>query len=292
MMINGITKHDRTKDQKFDFSVLIPTWNNLEILKNCLRSIEKNSSLSIQPIVIANEGKDGTVEWLEQNKNDYIHAKENIGICYALNICRSLIKSDYVVYLNDDMYVLPGWDTGFQREIKAFDGNDFMFSGTMIEPTETGNNCVIVKNYGNGMDNFEEEKLLAEYKSLEKNDWSGSTWPPNVVHIDVWDMVGGLSTEFSPGMYSDPDFSKKIYEAGVRNFKGISDARVYHFGSKSTKRVKKNTGRKMFIQKWGMSSGDFTKHFLNQGNDYQGSLKETELDGMKKLKNWVKRLMN
>jgi glycosyltransferase involved in cell wall biosynthesis len=217
-MINGIKKYEKKQSQKFDFSVLIPTWNNLEILKNCLKSIEENSSLSIQPIIIANEGKDGTLEWLEQNKYDYIHAKENIGICYALNICRSLIKSDYVVYLNDDMYVLPDWDTGFQREINAYNGKDFMFSGTMIEPTDTGNNCVIVKNYGNGMDNFEEEKLLAEYKSLEKNDWSGSTWPPNVVHIDLWDMVGGLSTEFSPGMYSDPDFSKKIYEAGIRDF--------------------------------------------------------------------------
>jgi hypothetical protein len=45
----------------------------------------------------------------------------------------------------------------------------------------------------------------------------------------------------------------------------------------------------MFIQKWGMSSGDFTKEFLNQGNPYEGKLKETEIDGMKKLKNWVKR---
>ena len=291
-MINGIKKYYKTQNQKFDFSVLIPTWNNLEILKNCLKSLEKNSSLSIQPIIIANEGKDGTLEWLEQSKYDYIHAKENIGICYALNICRSLIKSEYVVYLNDDMYVLPNWDTGFQREINNYDGKDFMFSGTMIEPIETGNNCVIVKNYGNGMANFQEEQLLAEYKSLEKQDWSGSTWPPNVVHLDLWDMVGGLSTEFSPGMYSDPDFSKKIYNAGVRNFKGIADVRVYHFGSKSTKRVKKNTGRNQFIQKWGMSSGDFTKKFLNQGNDYEGKLKETRLNSMKGLKNWVKRLIS
>ena len=38
--------------------------------------------------------------------------------------------------------------------------------------------------------------------------------------VELWDLVGGLSTEYSPGMYSDPDFSKKIYEAGVRIFKG------------------------------------------------------------------------
>lgn len=291
-MINGIKKYNKSESKTFDFSVLIPSWNNLEILKNCLMSIEKNSSLSIQPIVIANEGTDGTVEWLQENKYDFIHAKDNLGVCYALNSCRSLIKSGYIVYLNDDMYVLPGWDTGFQKEIKAYKGKDFMFSGTMIEPTDTGNNCVIVKNYGNGLDNFEEENLLAEYKSLKKKDWSGSSWPPNVVHVDLWDMVGGLSTEFSPGMYSDPDFSKKLYEAGIRNFKGIADVRVYHFGSKSTKRVKKNTGRKQFIQKWGMSSGDFYSQFLNLGEDYKGKLKESELSGMKKVKNWVKRLIS
>lgn len=291
-MINGITRYEKSSNQEFYFSVLIPTWNNLAFLKNCLASIEKNSSLHIQPIIIANEAKDGTLEWLKEQEYDFVHAKENIGVCYALNSCRSLIKSDYVLYLNDDMYVLPGWDIGFKEEIEQTKGKDFMFSGTMIEPTETGNPCVIVKNYGDSLETFKEEELLKEFASLPKENWNGSTWPPNVVHIDVWDIVGGLSIEFSPGMYSDPDFSRKLYEMGIRNFKGIANSRVYHFGSKSTRRVRKNLGRKRFIHKWGISANDFTFKFLQQGKDYSGEIKETELSFFERIKNWGKRVIN
>lgn len=290
-MVDSIKKFDKTGNQQFDFSVLVPSWNNLAILQNCLRSIEKNSLLKIQPIVIANEGVDGTKDWLEKQTVDFVHSTQNLGVCYALNMARSLIKSDYVVYLNDDMYVLPEWDTILMNEINQSPDNMFMFSGTMIEPRDTGNPCVIVKDYGNGLDNFEEEKLLSEYKSLEKKDWSGSTWPPNVVHINTWDLVGGLSTEFTPGMYSDPDFSMKLYQLGIRNFKGLGASRVYHFGSKSTKRVKKNLGRKQFIQKWGMSAGYFTSKYLKQGQDYTGAVVDYIPTGMEKFKNWLKRIL-
>ncbi|MEN8794268.1 MAG: hypothetical protein ABF294_07465, partial [Flavobacteriales bacterium] len=177
-------------------------------------------------------------------------------------------------------------------EINQSPDNMFMFSGTMIEPRDTGNPCVIVKDYGNGLDNFEEEKLLSEYAELEKENWSGSTWPPNVVHINTWDLVGGLSTEFTPGMYSDPDFSMKIYNLGIRNFKGLADSRVYHFGSKSTKRVKKNLGRKMFIQKWEMSSGFFTSKYLKQGRKYEGNVSVYSPTGIERVKNWTKKFMN
>jgi len=268
-MIENLDKVINTTDEKFDFSVFIPTWNNLEYLKLCVSSIQKNSTTNIQLIVLVNEGADGTLDWLKTQKDlDYIHAKKNIGICYGLNVCRSLVKSDYVAYLNDDMYALPNWDKILKDEIAKLNTKLFMISSTMIEPHNTKNPCVKVQNYGDSLENFNEELLLKEYKNLSIKDWSGSTWPPNVVHIDTWDLVGGLSVEFSPGMYSDPDFSKKLYEAGVRTFKGVGNSLVYHFGSKSTKRVKKNTGRDMFLLKWGMAASFFSKNILKMGKPY------------------------
>ena len=46
-------------------------------------------------------------------------------------------------------------------------------------------------------------------------------------------LVGGMSIEFSPGMYSD--LSKKLYESVVRQFKGVGKSLVYHFYSESNK---------------------------------------------------------
>ncbi len=292
-MIQDIVKYHRTTHSSYKFCVLIPTWNNIEYLKVCVDSILKNSHFDIQIIVIVNEGNDKTTEWLEnKGKIDYIQSKYNIGICYGLNIARSLIKSEYIVYVNDDMYLLPNWDLEFYREIERIGNKDFMLSGTMIEPIDTNNPCVIVKDYGRNVLDFQEELLLKEYDTLSIKDWSGSMWPPNVVHIELWDLVGGLSIEYSPGMYSDPDFSRKLFEVGVRCFKGKGNSLAYHFGSKSTKRVKKNNGRKTFLLKWGITPNTFTKEYLKLGERFSSNISASVLDKKTLLLNKIKRVIS
>ena len=92
--------------------------------------------------------------------------------------------------------------------------------------------------------------------------------------LSLWKKVGGYSDEFSPGMYSDPDSSMKLWEIGVRYFKGIGNSRVYHFMSKSTGKVVKNDGRKMFMQKWKITPGYFYKRMLKMGEPWKGELKD------------------
>lgn len=291
-MLQKIRKIQKTNGQQFAFSLLLPTWNNLPYLQLCIESIRCNSKLSIQIIVIVNEGSDGTVEWLEQqNSIDYVHASHNIGICYGLNAARSLVKAEYIVYLNDDMYVLPDWDIHLFNEIQKIGHSDFMLSGTMIEPYSTGNPCVVVKDFGTSLDNFRKNDLLDTYTTLYRSDWSGSTWPPNVVHRDLWDLVGGFSVEFTPGMYSDPDLSKKVYDTGVRIFRGIGISLVYHFGSKSTKRVKQNKGRNTFLLKWGITASLFTKKYLSAGNANATTLTEQTLSAADKYTSIIKRIL-
>lgn len=292
-MIDSIQKFQKSAQNSYDFCVLIPSWNNLDYLKNCIRSIQKNSQLSIQIIVVVNEGRDKTKDWLDtQNSIDYIYSPTNIGICYGLNITRSLIKSSYVVYVNDDMYLLPDWDLELMNEIKSIKSKSFMLSSTMIEPTDSSNPCVVVKDYGQDLNSFKEDLLLKEYKSLLKEDWSGSMWPPNVVHIDIWDLVGGMSIEFSPGMYSDPDLARKLYEAGVRIYKGVGRSLVYHFGSKTTHRQKMNKGRKIFLSKWGITAGSFKKDYVRLGENYTTLTNEIIFSKTTLLINRLKRFLN
>jgi len=291
-MLNKITKIKKDQRDNLKFSIIVPTWNNLDYLKLLLNSILKNSHFSHQVIVLINEGVDGTLDWVKSQENiDYVHAEKNIGICYGLNICRSLVATDYLLYINDDMYVLPEWDLELYNEIQKIGHKNFMLSSTMIEPTETSNPCVIVKDFGDSISSFKEEDLLKQYTDFIKEDWFGSTWPPNIMHIDLWDLVGGFSTEYSPGMYSDPDLSKKLWDAGVRYFKGLGKSKVYHFGSKSTKRVKKNVGSKMFLDKWGISSNTFTKFYLKRGDKFTGVLPDENLKYGIKLKSKLKRLL-
>jgi hypothetical protein len=192
--------------------------------------------------------------------------------------------------MNDDMYACPGWDKRLVDEIRSIGHNYFFISATAIEPVASSN-CAIEKNYGTDVETFREEELLKEFSTLPGSDWQGSTWPPNVVHKDIWDMVGGYSIEFSPGMYSDPDFSMKLWQAGIRLFKGITQSRVYHFGSKSTRKMVKNKGYYMFIAKWRMTSSTFTHKFLQRGEPYKGLLNQPEIAGSLKWKNLFKRVV-
>jgi len=235
------------------FSIIIPTWNNLPFLRLCVDSIRRHSSEEHQIIIHVNEGSDGTLEWVREQGFDYTWSERNVGVCIACNMMRAKVQTDYILYLNDDMYVLPGWDTALAAEVDALPDNRFFLSSTMIHPRKP-ENIGIVADYGDSLETFEEERLLREYAALPCADWRGATWPPNLLHRDIWDLVGGYSIEFSPGMGSDPDLTAKLWMAGVRHFKGLADSRVYHFETKSTERIRQNDARMQFMLKWGVAN--------------------------------------
>ena len=251
------------------FSIIIPTWNNLALLQLCIRSIRENSAHAHQIIVHVNDGHDGTLDWVRAQGIAHTASPQNIGICLAVNEAAMHATQDYILYLNDDMYCCPGWDTALVNRLKQLDTDLFMLSGTMIEPRDTNNPCVIVRNYGSEVEKFEEARLLAELPQLKKADWCGATWPPTLVSRRWWHMVGGYSSEFSPGMSSDNDFSMKLWHAGCRIFLGVGNSLVYHFQCKSTGKVVKNNGGKQFLHKWGMRQSVFDHYYLRRGKPAQ-----------------------
>ena len=261
-----------------EFSILIPTWNNLEFLKCCVNSIRKNSIVQHEILVYVNEGADGSADWCEKENIKFIHSKKNVGVCTSLNALFEIATKDIICYVNDDMYLCPNWDEPLIKEIETIGDEKFYFSSTMIEPEDTGNKCVLAPfPFGKTPSEFKESELLAALPKMNKADWSGSTWPPNLMHRNMWKAIDGYGEEFSPGLYSDPDVSMKLWQQGVRIFKGLGESRAYHFMSKSTGRVKMNDGKKTFLKKWGVSSSWFVREVLKQGQFYTGPLSEKKI---------------
>lgn len=273
------------------FSILIPTWNNLEFLKCCVDSIRRNSFEQHEILVYVNEGSDGSAEWCEKENLKFIHSEKNVGVCTALNGLFELASNDIICYVNDDMYLCPQWDESLIQEIENIGHEKFYLSATMIEPEETGNKCVLAPfEFGKTPSEFKEDELKAALPQMSKPDWSGSTWPPNLMHRKMWNAIEGYGEEFSPGLYSDPDVSMKLWQNGVRIFKGLGDSRAYHFMSKSTGRVKMNDGKKTFLKKWGVSSSWFVRNVLMQGEIYSGPLPEKTISP--NLKDRIKGLLS
>ena len=247
------------------FSIVIPSWNNLPLLKLCVESVRANSAFAHQIIVHINDGSDGSLEWVRSQGLTHTYSAQNTGICLTVNQAAALAQHDLILYLNDDMYCCPEWDTRLLAKVQHLGHDGFVLSGTMIEPVASGNRCVSVSDFGRDADSFRENDLLENYQSLAKPDWYGATWPPTLVHRRWWHAVGGYSSEFSPGMSSDNDFSMKMWGAGCRVFLGVGDSLVYHFMCKSTGRIVKNDGRKQFMRKWGITPSLFDRYYLRRG---------------------------
>ena len=256
------------------FSIIIPTLNNLEYLKFCIKSIKRNSKLKNEIITHVNIGDDGTIDFLQQEKIDFTHTDYNSGICEGINKAAKLAKFNYMLYAHDDFYFCPNWDEILEKEVKKIGHNNFYISGTMMNEGQINFNC------GETLNDFDEKKFLDNYKNYNYYDFQGSTWAPSLVHRDIWNKVGGLSEEYFPGTGSDPDFNMKLWNLGIRIFKGINDFKVYHFGStvlrKKLNKISKNkygsTGAKIFLLKWGISIKFFKKYYLKSDTIYNGPL--------------------
>src|SRR6185312_12351662 len=262
------------------FSIVIPSWNNLAYLKLAVETIRRHSTHPHQILVHVNDGGDGTLEWAREQGLEHTHSESNIGICYAVNRVAALATGRYLVYLNDDMAVLPGWDTRLIEVAERLEGRRFMLSATMIEPGGDANRCTVKRDFGHDPASFREAELIAALPSLRRSDWLGSTWPPTLLPLWMWQEVGGYSVEFSPGMSSDNDFSMKLWHAGCRTFIGLGDSFVYHFSQVSTGRIVRNDGRLQFLHKWGISQRDFDRACLHRGEpvELEVALAGRELD--------------
>jgi|TARA_B110000858_G_C17784015_1_gene466233 glycosyltransferase involved in cell wall biosynthesis len=248
------------------FSIVIPTFNNLEYLKLCVSSIKKNSIFNHE-IIVHNNGENEPINaFLEKNNILYTQTGQNIGITGGVNTGAQRASTDYIVYAHDDFYFLPGWDIAWKNEIENLKNNFFYLSGTMVQNGQVNYDC------GDSIETFDEQKLLNGHHNINYYDFQGSTWAPHIIHKDLWKKVGGFSEEFFPGTGSDPDLNLKLWNLGVRIFKGIGNCKVYHFGSIVTRKKFKNDksiitdsgrkGAKTFLKKWGFSIKFFTKHYL------------------------------
>ena len=270
------------------FSILIPSFNNLEYLKTCIDSLKKNSKYEHQIIVHINEGTDGSLEYIKENNLEYTYSENNIGMPKALNKSSALAKFDYILISHDDFYYCPGWDIELVNNVNFIGHNNFYLSSTMVGAGQ------VEFDAGQTVDNFDETKLLDNLEKIKTIDFQGTTKCPGLIHKEVWKRVGGWSEEFSPTGGDDTDFAMKLWKINIRIFKGLGKSLAYHFGSITTRKKDKSLftylgsrGNKIFLKKWGYNINFFENFFLRSGldknkdlifNEYTGPLKEPKKD--------------
>lgn len=133
---------------KLKISVVIPNYNGMNFLGNCLKSLENESerdeSHFLELIIIDNGSNDGSLDFLKDKANDnnldninysLILNKNNLGFAKAVNQGIKLANdqnTDYISLLNNDVVVKPGFISSLVKSIEI-DENIFSVSSKMLQ---------------------------------------------------------------------------------------------------------------------------------------------------------------
>jgi len=92
-------------------SVIIPHWNGIDVLSECLDSLKKTNFDSFEIIVSENASSDGSQAWVKENHPDVILVEndKNYGYAGGCNRGANLAKGKYLLFLNNDTIQDPNW---------------------------------------------------------------------------------------------------------------------------------------------------------------------------------------
>lgn len=98
-------------DQIPKVSVIIPHWNGIDVLSECLDSLKKTSFTSFEIIISDNASTDGSQNWIKEN-HPTIHLIENdtnFGYAGGCNIGSEIARGEYLIFLNNDTIQNLDW---------------------------------------------------------------------------------------------------------------------------------------------------------------------------------------
>jgi len=204
-------------------SIVIPVYDQLEHTRACLDSLDEHTRAPWRLIVVDNGSSDGTGEYLAERAAEWDHMTvitndENAGFTLAVNQGMEAADGRYVVLLNNDTTVTPGWLTGLVMLAESDDRIGLV--GPKILHPETGQIRTIgglVFHMGGkvspppGQDQDADDPRFAE--PFECQYVEGSCM---LVKRAVIDEIGVLDEVFAPAYYEDTDYCFRAREAGFR----------------------------------------------------------------------------
>jgi GT2 family glycosyltransferase/glycosyltransferase involved in cell wall biosynthesis/SAM-dependent methyltransferase len=240
-------------------SVIVVTYNNLELTRACLSSLEEYSeNTQLEIIVVDNASSDGSPaflsEWVvEKSNHKLILNDENRGFAAANNQGLEYATGDYLALLNNDTYVTPGWIRTLVRHLER----DKTIGLIGPVTNNIGNEAKIDIAYGD-MDDM----LLKSAAYTRKR--IGRTYPLRTAAFfcvmmprATYERVGKLDEAFGLGFFEDDDYCRRVEHLGL----GIicaEDVFIHHHLSASFNKLKQEERRSLFEKnkatyeaKWG-----------------------------------------
>jgi glycosyltransferase involved in cell wall biosynthesis len=248
----------------------IPSKTNLRYLKTCIPSIRENAFRKDHDIIVfVDSDEDGTIEWLEQVKDEYNLTyyvnpdlgKRLFGIGKAYDYCIEKSTTDIFMIFHADMML------GKDADLNAFNylKSKTVVCSTRIEPPIHPNDGEKIQiDFGMWPEEFKKEEFNRYVESqLTETKTTNGVFAPWMMYRDEFLAIGG----HDPIMHSCREDSDIFNRMKLNGFKFIQswNSLVYHltgrgagsFGGDEKRHEQwkrdMNNSTKEFIRKWGSS---------------------------------------
>lgn len=231
-------------------AVVILNWNGKEQLKTFLPSVVAHTP-NAEIILADNASTDDSIEWLKKNYPlvRIISLAENFGYAGGYNEALKFVDSEFLVLLNSDVEVTPGWLEPMVEALQA--SNDIAACQPKILSYKEKELFEYAGAAGGFIDSYgipfckgrilnSIEKDTLQYNTVDSIFWA--TGACFCVRNSIFKQTGGFDADFFAHM-EEIDLCWTIHRLGYK-IVYIPNSTVYHLGAAT---LKKNNPRKTYL---------------------------------------------
>jgi GT2 family glycosyltransferase len=240
-------------------SIVVVTHDNLVVTRLCLQSVLANTDGDgFELIVVDNRSNDGTAAYLARLAERDARVRvllngKNVGFAPACNQGLALASGDYLVLLNNDTLVPPGWLDGLRCHLAE---PKVGFVGPVTN--RIGNEAEVDTDYRT----WGEYLQAAQRRSLDHaGEWLAIGTPAMfclAMRRQTYLRLGPLDEGYEIGLLEDDDYAERARRAGYE-LRCADDVLVHHFGEASFGQLVPSgdymrileANQRRYAQKWG-----------------------------------------
>ena len=246
-------------DDAPEASIVVVSFNSLVFTRLCLETVLANTdSHRFELVVVENGSTDGSAKYLSElaardRRVRVIANDDNAGFPAACNQGLALARGEFLVLLNSDTMVPPGW---LRRLLAPVEREPLALTGPVTN--RIGNEAEVATRYETWGDFLREARRRGDSHRGKTFEIPTLTMFCLAMSRAAYERLGALDVQYGVGTLEDDDYSMRAREAGCRLL-CVEDALVHHFGEASFGKLFGNgeygraidRNRRRFERKWG-----------------------------------------
>ncbi len=238
-------------------SIVVPAYNHFEHTLTCLRAISDCAgSIGFEVIVVDDASSDETAQHMPAIAGvRYLRNAQNLGFIGACNAGAAIARADYLVLLNNDTAVQPGW---LEALIGTFTAHPRagLVGAKLVYPDgrlQEAGGIVFGDASGCNYGRFDDPNAPIYNHVREVDYCSGAAI---ALPRAVFERLGGFDTAYAPAYYEDTDLAMRVRADGLQvlyqpastvvHFEGITSGTDTGSGIKAYQLV----NQRKFLARW------------------------------------------